>query len=391
MNNFEFYNPARVIFGKNIEGRIGEQVAEFSKKRKCLLHYGGGSVIKSGLLDRVKASLTDAGISFVELSGVVPNPRLSLAQEGIRLCREHELDFVLAVGGGSVIDSAKCIVLGVAYEGDVWDYYLDNSLTPPENVLPVGVVLTIPAAGSETSMGSVITKEDEGLKRSYGSSCLTPRFAFINPALTMTLPPYQIACGCSDIMAHLMERYFTQVENVDVSDRMIEALLRTMLIYAPKALKDPMNYDVRAEICWAGTVAHNNLLNMGRIGDWGSHAIEHELSGMYDVAHGAGLAVVFPAWMKYVYKANKARFLQFAVRIMDIDLAMEHTDEMILDAIDKLEAFFRSLGLPTRLGEIGATEDKLREMAEKSQFASKPGNFVPLRADDVYEILKLAL
>jgi len=307
MNNFEFYNPARVIFGRNKEGKIGGQVATFSKNKKCLLHYGGGSVKKTGLLDRVKASLEAAGVTYVELGGVVPNPRLSLAMEGIRLCKEHEIDFVLAVGGGSVIDSSKCIALGVACACDVWDYYLDGTITPPENVLPVGVVLTIPAAGSETSTGSVITKEDEGLKRSYDNSCLIPRFAFIDPSLTFTLPPYQIACGCADIMAHLMERYFTQIENVDVSDRMIEALLRTMLIYSPKALKDPMNYDVRAEICWAGTVAHNNLLNMGRVGDWGSHAIEHELSGMYDVAHGAGLAVAFPAWMKYVYKANKAR------------------------------------------------------------------------------------
>lgn len=391
MTNFQFYNPARIIFGKGNESMIGQQVAAFSKNKKCLLHYGGGSAKKSGLLDTVAASLKDAGVEYVELGGVVPNPRLATAQEGIRLCKEHGLDFILAVGGGSVIDSSKCIALGVADGGDVWKYYMDPSLPAPQNTLPIGAVLTIPAAGSESSNSTVITKEDEGLKRGYNHEAVIPKFAFINPEYTFTLPPYQVASGCADIMAHLMERYFTQTQDVDVTDRMIEGLLKTMLIYSPKTLANPTDYQIRAQICWAGTLAHNGLLNAGRVGDWGSHAIEHELSGMYDVAHGAGLAVVFPAWMRYAYKANKARFVQFAVRVMGIDLAVEHEEQIILDAIDKLEQFFRSLNLPTRLGEIGVGEEDLRKLAQMSQIARKPGNFIKLGEEDVYQILRLAL
>lgn len=388
MINFTYHNPAKIIFGKDTEKEVGKEVSQYSKK--ILLHYGGGTIKKIGVYDKVIASLEEAGVEVIELGGAMPNPRLSLVQEGIMLCREHEIDFILAVGGGSTIDSAKAIAIGVPYEGDVWDFYSKGGEVT--KALPIGVVLTIPAAGSESSDSSVITKEEGELKRGYSTSHMIPKFAILNPETTMQLPGYQTACGASDIIAHLMERYFTQVEHVDFTDRMIEATLRTMFNYAPLALMDPYNYDVRAEIMWAGTIAHNNLLNTGRIGDWASHDIEHEISGIYDIAHGAGLAIIFPAWMKYVYKENPKRFVQFATKVMDVDFSAEQEDRIIEEGIRRLESFYTRLGLPIRLSDEGITEERLQEMADKTVLNRKTvGNFKKLTANDVYEIYKLAL
>jgi hypothetical protein len=276
-------------------------------------------------------------VEFIELGGVQPNPRLSLVKQGIELCRKHNIDFILAVGGGSVIDSAKAIAVGVPYEGDVWDFYSGKAV--PEKALPVGVVLTIPAAGSEASKSSVITNEDGWYKRGLNVEIIRPKFAIMNPEITFTLPPYQTACGAADIMAHVMERYFTHQKDVDFTDRLCEATLKTIIKNVPIVLEEPENYQARAEIMWASTIAHNDLLSTGRIGDWASHAIEHELSGIYDVPHGAGLAVVFPAWMKYVYKEDVDRFVQFATRVWDVEMDFSNPERTALEGIYRLTQF----------------------------------------------------
>ncbi len=389
MDNFTFQNPTRIIFGKGSEKKTGEAVLPFS--RNILLHYGGGSIKKTGLYDRIIASLKNSGIQFTELSGVKPNPRLSLVQEGIRLCREKGIDFVLAVGGGSVIDSAKAIAIGVPYEGDVWDFYCGKAV--PEKAISIGTVLTIPAAGSESSDGSVITKEEGQLKRPCGSQLLYPKVSLLNPELAMTLPPDQIANGITDIMAHLMERYFTNTPNVELTDRMIESVLKTVIHNGPVVLQDPGDYDGWAELMWAGTIAHNNLLNTGRVGDWGSHDIEHEVSGIYDVPHGAGLAVVIPAWMKYVYSHDVTRFAQFAVRVWNVEPDFRDLEATALQGITALENFFTSIGQAVRLRGLGIDGSRLAEMAQKATEgdARHLGEFVPLWEQDVLEILKLAL
>jgi alcohol dehydrogenase len=296
MNNFEFRNPTKILFGRGAEEKVGAEAALYSKK--ILLHYGGGSIKASGLYDRITASLKTAGVTWVELGGVKPNPRLSLVQEGVRLCKENDLGLILAVGGGSVIDSAKAIAMGAVIQGDVWDFYLGKGA--PTAALPIGTVLTIPAAGSEASDGSVITNEVGWLKRAAVSDLIYPRFSILNPELAFSLPKFQVSCGAADILAHLLERYFTNVSHVAFTDRLIEATMKTLISQAPLVMANAQDYDAWSELMWAGTIAHNNLLDTGREADWGSHMIEHEISGIYDVAHGAGLAVVFPAWMKYV-------------------------------------------------------------------------------------------
>lgn len=386
MENFIFQNATKIIFGKDTENKVGSETKKFSSR--VLLHYGGGSVKKSGLYDRVVKSLSEAGVEYVELSGVKPNPRLSLVREGIKICREKDINFILAVGGGSVIDSAKAIAIGVPYDGDVWDFYTGKAKV--KETLPTGVVLTIPAAGSEASNGSVITNEDGWYKRPIGSELMRPAFAILNPELTYTLPPYQTVCGAADIMAHIMERYFTNVTHVDLTDRLCEATLKTIIKNVPIVLEEPENYDARAEIMWASTIAHNDLLSTGRIGDWASHNIEHELSGIYDVAHGAGLAVVFPAWMKYVYKHNVGRFEQFAIRVWDVDYSFESPERTAIEGIKRMTDFFREIGLPVTLKELGVPDDRLEEMAQKCTEPGLQGNFVKLAKEDVLNILKLA-
>jgi alcohol dehydrogenase YqhD (iron-dependent ADH family) len=386
VQNFTFQNATKIVFGKATESETGKETAPFAKK--VLLHYGGGSVRKSGLLDRVIASLKAAGIQFVELPGAQPNPRLGLVREGIRICREKGIGFVLAVGGGSVIDSAKAIAIGVPSTGDVWDFYLKK--VPVKESLPVGVVLTIPAAGSEASNGSVITNDDGLFKKDAGGECMRPKFAIMNPELTFTLPPYQTACGAADIMAHVMERYFTPVTGVDFTDRLCEATLTTIIDNVPVALAAPTHYDARAQIMWASTVAHNDLLSTGRGGDWASHMIEHELSGIYDVAHGAGLAVVFPAWMRFVHRTDLARFARFATRVWGVEPRFNDLERTALEGIARMKAFFHGIGLPTTLAELGVPVDRLEEMAKKATERGPLGSFQKLATKDVLEIYRLA-
>jgi alcohol dehydrogenase YqhD (iron-dependent ADH family) len=386
MENFTFLSPTKIIFGRGAEAETGRETAALA--RRVLLHYGGGSARRSGLLDRVCDSLRGAGVEFVELGGVRPNPRLSLVREGIRLCREKELTMVLAVGGGSVIDSAKAIAIGVPWTGDVWDFYLKKAR--PQEALPVGVVLTIPAAGSEASNGSVITNEQGLFKKDAGGECLRPRFAIMNPELTFTLPPFQTACGAADIMAHVMERYFTRVTGVDFTDRMCEALLRTIIDNVPAALARPDDYDARAQIMWASTIAHNDLLGTGRIGDWATHCIEHEVSGIYDVAHGAGLAVLFPAWMRHVYRLDIARFARFAVEVWGVEPSFQQPERTALEGIGRTREFFHSIGLPVTLSELGVPDARFGEMAGKATAAGPVGNFTRLGAAEVEAIYRLA-
>ena len=389
MENFEFCNPTRIIFGRGMEARVGAETARYSKK--VLLHYGSGSIKQTGLYDRITASLKAAGVEWVELAGVKPNPRLSLVHEGVALCKQHKLGLILAVGGGSVIDSAKAIAMGAMIDGDVWDFYLGKG--EPVAALPIGTVLTLPAAGSEASTGTVITKEEGWLKRAVNSELIYPRFSICNPELAMTLPPFQVACGAMDISAHLMERYFTNVPNVAFTDRLIEGTLKTIIRQAPLILKNPQDYDAWSEFMWAGTVAHNNLLNTGRIGDWASHDIEHEISGIYDVAHGAGLAVVFPAWMKHVLHHDLNRFVQWAVRVWNVEMDVFNPEAVALEGIARMEAFFTALGVGTRMKDLGITDDRIDEMADKCTDGDTRtvGNFVKLDRAAVAKILRLAV
>ncbi len=389
MNNFSFQNATKIIFGKGTEENVGEETKLHADK--VLLHYGGGSIKQSGLYDRVTASLRKSGVVFVELAGVKPNPRLSLVKEGIKICRDNGIKFILAVGGGSVIDSAKAIAVGVPYSGDVWDFY--DGKGAPKEALKVATVLTIPAAGSESSPSSVISDDEKQLKRGLTVEIIRPVFSIMNPELTYTLPEYQTACGAADIMAHIMERYFTNTTDVELTDRLCEATMKTLINNVPKILKKPDDYASRAEVMWTGCVAHNDILGTGRDGDWGSHMIEHEISAIYDVAHGAGLAVVFPAWMKYVYKHNVNRFVQFASRVFNVEIDFYNPEKTALEGIRRLEMFFESIGLPVRLSQMNIKDDKISEMAAKStqKDSFAVGNFVKLKTSDVAEILKLAL
>jgi len=389
MNNFTFYSPTYFVFGKNTENEAGELVKRFGGS-KVLIHYGGGSVVRSGLLDRVKASLDKVNISYVELGGVQPNPRSGLVYQGIELCRKEGVDFVLAVGGGSAIDSAKAIAAGVTYEGDFWDFYEGKTV---DKALKVGTVLTIAAAGSEGSLNSVITKEEGMYKRGAAGEALRPVFSILNPELTQTLPAYQTACGAADIMAHVLERYFTNTKEVEVTDRLCEALLLTMIKEVPKAIADPNNYDARANIMWTGMVAHNNLVGVGRDQDWASHGIEHELSALYDVAHGAGLAVIFPAWMTYVINHDVNRFAQIAVRLWGCHMNFANPMETAREGIERFKKFFTSIGLPINFKELGAKEEDIPTMVEKIKLGETGtmGSFVPLKNKDVEQIYKLAL
>lgn len=386
MRNFVFNIPTKIFFGKDIENQIGKEASIYGKK--VLLHFGGGSIKKMGLYDKVVASLKGAGLEIFELSGVEPNPRLSLVREGIKLVRENGINLILAVGGGSVIDSAKAIGVGALYDGDVWDFY--EYKCAPQKCLPIGTVLTIAAAGSESSPSTVITNTDLMLKRGLTNDVMYPKFSFLNPENTFTLPKYQIGCGVSDILAHMMERYFVNTKNVDVTDRMIEGVIRSVLEFAPKAIENPTDYDIRAEIMWAGTMAHNGVLDTGRGGDWASHGIEHELSAIYDIAHGAGLSIVFPAWMKKVRQTNPFKLVQFGKRVFDLTGS---DDEIIDSAIAKLEEFYKSIGMPVRLSEVSITEKHFEEMAHKAISAgggNSMGSYVPLSERDVTEIYKLA-
>lgn len=387
MENFEYYAPTKVVFGKETETKVGELVAQQGCK-KVLVHYGSGSVKRSGLLDRVFASLDEKGIHYVELGGVVPNPRLSLVYKGIDLCKEEGVDFILAVGGGSVIDSAKAIGYGVVNEGDVWDFY--EKKREATACLPIGVVLTIAAAGSEMSNSSVITNENGWLKRGCNFNYCRAKFAVMNPELTMTLPKYQTASGCTDIMMHTMERYFNQSENMELTDGISEHLIRTVMKNAKILMDEPENYEARAEVMWAGSLSHNGLTGCGTDGgDWSCHQLEHELGGMFDVAHGAGLAAVWGSWARYVMDARLERFAQFATRVMGVS-PMQTVKETALSGIEAMEAFYRELEMPTSIQDLGisVTEEQCRELAEKCSYFGKRtiGVVKKLDKNDMYQI-----
>ena len=360
MENFSFYSPTYFAFGKDAEMQAGKLVKQFGGS-KVLIHFGGGSVVRSGLLDRVKKSLEAADVPFVELGGVKPNPRSGLVYEGIDLCKKEGVDFILAVGGGSTIDSAKAIAAGVVYDGDFWDFYSGKPIT---KALPVGTVLTIAAAGSEGSPDSVITKEEGMFKRGASGNAIRPKFSILNPALTQTLPAYQTAAGATDIMAHLYERYLTNSKEVEVTDRLIEALLLTMVHETPRVIADPNNYDARANIMWAGMMAHNNSCGVGRSQDWNSHNIEHELSALYDCAHGAGLAVTMPAVFRYVMNHNVMRFAQVAVRVWGCQMDFEHPEVTALAGIQAFQNFLISIGMPKNFEELGAKEEDIPKLVE---------------------------
>ena len=389
MENFNFHSPTEFVFGKGRENGVGIYVKKYGGHR-VLVHFGSGSVVRSGLLDRIKASLEKEGIPYVLLGGVHPNPRDTKVYEGIELCRKENVDLILAVGGGSVIDSAKAIAIGVPYKGDFWDFYSGKAV--PEAALPVGTVLTIAAAGSEGSGDSVITKEDGLWKRGVGTTLLRPKFSIMNPELTCTLPPYQTACGATDIMAHVFERYFTNTPEVEITDRLCEAVLLTMVKETPRVIEDPENYDARANIMWAGTVAHTNIVGVGREQDWNSHGIEHELSGLYDCAHGAGLAVVMPAWMEFVMKHDVNRFAQMAVRVFGVDMDYNDPEKTALEGIKEFRKFLHGIGMPINFSEIGAKEADIPILVEKFGLGETglTGGFVQLSSKDVEAILKIA-
>lgn len=388
MDNFTFYAPTYFDFGRNAEEHVGSLIRRFGGT-KVLLHYGGGSIKKSGLYDRVVKCLDDEGISFGELGGVKPNPRSGLVYEGIEKCREDGYDFILAVGGGSTIDSAKAIAAGSCYDGDFWDFYTKKAVI--EKALPVGTILTIAAAGSEGSTNTVITNETTGVKTGAGSDLLRPKFSILNPELTCTLPPYQTAAGATDIMIHICERYFSNTEEVEITDRLCEAVLKTMIHETPRVIEDPNNYEARANIMWAGMLAHNNVCGVGRVQDWASHHIEHELSALYDVTHGAGLAVIAPAWMRHVLRINPHKLVQFAERVWDVPPQEGGAEEATaLLGIERFEAFLRSIGMPLTFAEIGADAKDIDKLTEKLLAGKETeGNYVKLRAEDVKSIYRL--
>ena len=362
MENFDYCNPTRIVFGPGAHSQVGELVKPHADR--VLLHYGSGSIKRSGLYDEIAASLKAAGVAYVELGGVVPNPRLSLVREGIALCRRERIGFVLAVGGGSVIDSAKAIAMGAPHKGDVWKLFAEG--TPVEQALKVGTVLTIPAAGSESSPNTVITNEEEGLKLGYGAQVLRPVFSILDPDLCLTLPPEQLANGVSDMMSHIFERYFSNTPHVDLTDALCEATLRTIMKHARRLRASPQDADAWAQIVFSGYVAHKGLLGLGRQQDWACHGMEHELSALYDVAHGAGLAVLTPAWMEYVFRDNVPLFVQFAVNVMGVEGGFREPEAVAQEGIRRLRGFYKEMGLPSTLEGLGIGADKLELMAKKA-------------------------
>jgi len=391
MTNFTLHTPTDFVFGKDAELHVSDMLKKYGAT-KVLIHYGGGSIIKSGLLQRVEDNMTTAGISYVKLGGAQPNPIDTLVYEGIDLCKKENIDFILAVGGGSAIDSAKAIAVGALYDGDFWDFF--DKKAPIERAVKVATILTIPAAGSEASPSMVITrtKDGEALKRGAGSPHIIPVFSLLNPELNYTLPAFQTACGVSDMMAHVMERYFTSTKDVEITDRLCEAVLLAIINEAPKAIKDPYSYSARANLTWAGTVAHNDSCGVGRAEDWSSHQLEHELSALYGVYHGAGLAVIFPAWMKYVHETDLDRFVQFATRVWGI----ENTGDkkaVALKGIEALEQFFTSIGLPVNFEQLGAKKEDIDTLVRtlNINMGDTIGGFRKLSMEDARKIYELAV
>ena len=393
MRDFNYYAPTEVAFGKDSEEQVALLVRKYGGT-KVLVHYGGQSAVRSGLLDKVCSLLSEEGVGYVTLGGVVPNPRLSLVHEGIALCRKESVDFILAVGGGSVIDSGKAIAMGVANPDDeVWDYYLGKK--SPQGALPVASVLTIPAAGSEMSESTVVTNEDGGVKLGYSDDILRPKFAIMNPCRTFTLPPYQTAAGVTDMMMHIFERYFTKDDDMDLTTDLAEATLRRIKTAVFFVLKNPEDYRQRAQIMWGGSVAHWGLLGKGVEEDWATHQLEHELSGMFDVTHGAGLAAIWPSWARYTMKENLSRFVRFAVNVMDVPNDFTDPEGTALRGIEAVEQFYHAIGMPTNIKELigkDITDEEIKEMVRKCSrdYTATCGGLKVLNAEDMENIYKMA-
>jgi len=387
MQNFEYCNKTKIIFGKETENQVGSETAKYAKR--VLLHHSGKSAVKSGLIDKVKTSLKNAGVEWVELTGVLPNPRLSLVKEGVNIVKKENLELILAVGGGSVIDSAKAIAVGAVNDGDLWDFFERKKTA--DKALPVGTVVTIPAAGSESSISCVITNEEGPWKRGINFQCIRPVFSIMNPELTYTLPPYQTACGITDMMAHIMERYFTKVQHVELTDELCEGALRAIIRNARKIFSGgEKDYGARAEIMWAGTIAHNGFLDTGRMGDWASHALDHELSALFEIAHGAGLAIIFPAWLRYNIKEDTPRLARFAAKVWGVDGAFYDYEQAALEGVLRMENFFKSIGMPIRFADANIDMSKIPEMAKRAVHFGAIGNYRKLEEKDAEAIYRLA-
>lgn len=389
MNGFEFQCATKMIFGKDQELRVGEELKNHGAGR-VLLVYGGSSIKRSGLYDRVVKALKEAGLFFQELPGVVPNPRVSLVREGIALCRREGLDFLLAVGGGSVIDTCKAISFGVYYEGDVWDL-ISGKVKPGTRRVPVADILTLPAAGSEESDSCVISDESLSVKTGFGSPLMRPVFSIMNPELTYTLPPYQTACGSMDIMAHAMERYFSRTPDVEMTDRVTEGILKTVIHNLPIVLKEPACYAARAEIMLCGTWAQNDMTGCGREQDWFNHGLEHQISGFYDIAHGAGLAISFPAWMEYLCDKPEcvSKLAQYAVRVWNVEMNFEDPAQTAREGVKRLKGLLREAGLPLTLREAGVGTERFEEIADNmtAKGAHTCGAFYRMSRKDILELL----
>ena len=392
MKDFNFYAPTRVVFGREAEEKLPQLIQQYGGG-KVLVHFGGGSARKSGLLDKVEKMLTEAGISFVELGGVVPNPLLSKVKEGIALCQKEQVDFILAVGGGSVIDSAKAIGYGVGYSGDVWDFWDGKAV--PQSCLPIGVMLTIPAAGSEMSSSCVITNDEGMLKRGVNSDLCRCKFAIMNPERTYTLPPYQTAAGATDIMMHTMERYFSKYEDALLTDAIAEALLRTVMEATPEVLKNPEDYRHRVAIMWARSLSHNDLTECGTEKDFACHKLEHELSGLFGVTHGAGLAAIWGSWARYVMDKHLNRFAKFAVNVMGVTNDFTDAKATALKGVEAIERFFHAIGMPTSIPELigrQATDEEIETLVEKCSRGGKMniGAMEVLTPKDMTAVYRLA-
>lgn len=385
MNNFVFQNACKIYFGKGQEAQIGSAVKEIANK--ILMVYGKQSIFKNGVYDKVMASLKESEIEVIELGGVKGNPEMDLVYKGVEICKKENVGLVLAVGGGSVIDTAKGIATGALYDGDCWDFYLRK--LKPTKALPVATVLTVVGAGSEMSNSNVVTKGN--LKRDFDNPVIIPQFSILNPEFTYTVSAYQTACGSFDAISHLLERYFTPTEHTDVTDRMIEALIKTLMTFTPLAIQDPTNYDYRAEIMWAATLAQNGLMNTGRDGDWACHKIEHELSGEFDIPHGEGLAMIYPAWLSYVCKADMNRFKQFGRRILDVDVVAYDDETVSLAIVDAFKDFLKKIGLKTDVSSLDMNEDTIEMLAKRTCWNSDTkGKFMKLTSDDIAQILRNA-
>ena len=392
MIDFNYYTPTEVVFGKESEDKVAQMVKKYGGK-KVLVHFGGKSAQKSGLLDKVCNLLKAEGIPYVTLGGVVPNPRLSKVHEGIEVCRKEGVDFILAVGGGSVIDSGKAIAYGIGYDGDVWDFYCGKAKAT--SFVPLGAVLTIPAAGSEMSDSSVITNEAIDVKRGYNNDICRPKFAIMNPERSYTLPPYQTAAGVTDIMMHTMERYFSHDVDMTLSDNMAEGLLRTAKECVFAVLKNPEDYRNRAQIMWAGSLAHNGLTGCGRVGDWATHQIGHELSALFDATHGAALAALWPSWARYVMKEDVSRFVRFAVNVMDVPNDYSDPEGTAIKGVEAMERFYHAIGMPINIRELigrSVTDDEIKLMARKCtrDYTMTQGHFKVLTAEDIEQIYRMA-